>query len=297
MTSSLTQSIQKSVRLIKPLAVVFVASASVFAAASPARADFQVFLDPSYGSSNDPNPTGVTGTLTFGSFTGTGGLYTFDLTLSNTTPSPPFTSSTFVGAAFNLPDGVSTSLANYNPLTSDFYELYLPASLNIGGGPVSYDVGIRTGTAPKKLISNPNTFNGGNPTGGVGLDSDNDPSTFLSKTVRFTVNASGFADVGLFEAAFSTLLRDSADVQSVGRFQQVTCTNPDLCSVIVNGGSDKIGGGPGIPDPDPGPEDGNSVPGPLPLLGIGVAYSYSRRLRRRIEKKNNLSQSIAQIDI
>lgn len=292
MTYRFTQPIQKSFRLTKPLAMAFLASASVFAAAGPARADFQVFLDPSYGSSNPPAGTGVTGTLTFSNFTGTAGTYTFDLTLANTTPSPPFTASTLVGAAFNLPDGVTTSLVNYNPLASDFYELFLPASLNLGGGPILYDVGIRSGTPPKALQSPSTGFNGGNPTGGVGLDSDNDPNTFLSEIVRFTVNAttaSGLTDVGLFESAFSTLLRDSG-VQSVGRFQQITCNDPVLCSVIINGGSDKIGGGGGSGG---GPDDPSSVPGPLPLLGIGVAYSYSRRLRRRIEKNNTLSRPVS----
>lgn len=265
----LTRRVPEFAKANRSLATCCLVIASVFAGAVPARAQFQVSIDPIYGSSNSP-ATGVTATLDFYNFADVGsGKYSFDLDLTNTSPSP--ITSTFVGAVFNLPDDVTTSLADYDPLSSDFYELFLPASLNLGGGPQLYDVGIRTGTAPKSLESPPSQFNGGNPGGGVTVGN--------TSTVSFVVDASAssLTSLGLFESSFEDLLLNSG-LQSAGRFQQVNCNDPS-CTVIVMGGSDKVGGGPGDPQ---GPPPTESAPGPLPLLGIGAAFAYSRKLRHRI---------------
>jgi hypothetical protein len=231
-----------------------------------------VDIDPSFGSSNSP-PTGSTAQLVFSNFAASGSFISFDLQLTNNSPNPPF-ATTFVGAVFDLPNyevrfgnvGDSFSTLTYDLNSTTFEELWGPngASLNLGGGPDLYDIGIRTGVASSGTVrvqDNPFTFNGGNPQGGL--------AKTQSATVRFSYDTFSTAlTADVFEAELLSGFA-SGDLKAAGRFQQV---------VITEGGqetSDKVGGG--IVQ-----QNGVSVPGPLPLFGAAAAFGYSRKLRHRV---------------
>lgn len=239
-----------------------------------ASAAVTVDIDPSFGSSNSP-ATGSTAQLIFSNFVASGSNISFDLQLHNNSPNPPF-STTFVGAAFDLPYYViqNFNASMYDPNSTNFEDLWGPngASLNLGGGPEIYDIGIRSVLSPDGTVdvnSNASNFNGGNPQGGL--------VKTQSATVKFmydTLIADITAEV--FEAELLNGFA-SGELKAAGRFQQV---------VITEGGqqtSDKVGGG--ILPPQP-----NSVPGPLPLFGAAAAFGYSRKLRKRIHSTKSIAQ-------
>jgi hypothetical protein len=237
-----------------------------------ASAAVTVDIDPSFGSTES---TGSTAQLIFSNFVASGSNISFDLQLHNNSPNPPF-STTFVGAAFDLPYYViqNFNASMYDPNSTNFEDLWGPngASLNLGGGPENYDIGIRSVLSPDGIVNvedNASAFNGGNPQGGL--------AKTQSATVKFMYDT---LIAGITAEVFETELLSgftSGELKAAGRFQQV---------VITEGGpetSDKVGGG--ILPPQP-----NSVPGPLPLFGAAAAFGYSRKLRTRIHSTKSSAQ-------
>ena len=256
------------------------AVASSLAATSAEAASFSLFYDPTNGvtvSANGPTGTGVTGQADF-AFSGSGTLYTLDLTLTNTSVSP-ITASELVAYGFNVPNLVTG--ATYNPLSSTFTRLFSsssslslietggdgeiesPAQLSGLGGNHDFDLGIRVVAAE----GNPNagTFNGGPTVNGLNNMNNTDSTTtqFLLTTQSTTL-----ADL---ELAFLTTLTDTTIFNSGLRYQAIAGGA---------GSSDKLFNG-FNPPPPPGP----GVPEPMTILGTGMALGLGTLFQKQRSKQ------------
>jgi hypothetical protein len=234
------------------------AVASSLAATSAEAASFSLFYDPTNGvtvSTNGPTGTGVTGQADF-AFSGSGTSYTLDLTLTNTSPNPPITSSRLVGYAFNLPDLVQSF--TYNSLNSSpFGSLFAPAILSGGGAQnQGFDLCIRS-------TAGGGNCNGGNPTTGL--------NNGESGTVQFALTTANTTLADL-ESAFLTTLTDTAIFNSGLRYQAIAGGS---------GSSDKLFNGFNNPPPPPGP----AVPEPMTVLGTGMALGLGTLFQKQRSKQ------------